>query len=66
MVVTLEVTEEASLPEEPGRPNSLSKDGREGFGGRAEERSGETGERNMVSLLVVQAVRNLYVTVDTK
>lgn len=66
MVVTLEVTEEASLPEEPGRSNSLSKDGRVGFGGRAAERSGEIGERNIVSLLVVQAVCNLYVTVDNK
>lgn len=52
MVVTLEVTEEASLPEEPGRSNSLSKEGRGGFGDRVEERSGEMGERNILVVVV--------------
>lgn len=54
-VVTLEVIDEASLPEEPGRISSSSKDWRGGGGGGGSEgagdletRSGETGERSIL------------------
>lgn len=46
MVVT-EAMDEASLPEEPGRSNSSSKEWRGGGPGEGEGWSGETGERNM-------------------
>lgn len=42
-VVTLDATDDASLPEDPAPPNSSSKDGREDLEGR----SGEACERSV-------------------
>ena len=42
-VVTLDVTDDASLPEDPAPPNSSSNDGREDLEGR----SGEVCERSV-------------------
>ena len=42
-VVTLDVTDDASLPEDPAPPNSSSSDGREDLEGR----SGEVCERSV-------------------
>lgn len=49
MAVAFEITDEASLPEEPGRSNSSSTERRGGSGDREAERSGETvtGERSI-------------------
>lgn len=47
-MVTLDATEEASLPADPGRSSSSSKDGRGGAGDREEVRSGGIGERNII------------------
>ena len=42
-VVTLDITDDASLPEDPAPPDSSSNDGREDLGGR----SGEVCERSV-------------------
>lgn len=43
-MVTLDVTEDASLPDEPGAPNSSSKDVRVAAGSLDEPSSGDSGD----------------------